>query len=128
MLALPTVSTVLHAQSISSPNYTAEDANISIHQAEQYVNSINQSGYLIFYPNLSQAYSYINTAKRVYLDSPSSAVLYAEKAKASAKAAYDEIDVYRRASLLLMIVFTLVVAIALNKFMRPINKKRVRVS
>ena len=105
-----------HAQQVS--NYSAAYADQIIAQSLSYVNAVNQSGYIIFYPNLTQAYSYIAKAQKIYLTSPGSAVLYANEAAASANGEYQRISRYRFGSLLVLLIFSGATAYALLKMLR----------
>ncbi|MDE1768586.1 MAG: hypothetical protein KGH62_04400, partial [Candidatus Micrarchaeota archaeon] len=61
------------AQQVSNSNYTVQQANATISQVTQYVNTVNESGYLIFEPNLTVAYRDLNKAISLYNTSPDTA-------------------------------------------------------
>lgn len=105
-----------YAQQIS--NYTAASADQVIAQSLSYVNAVNQSGYIIFYPNLTQAYDYIGKAQNISLTSPGSAVLYAKDAVASANSEYQRISRYKFDSLVALLIFSGATAYALLKTLR----------
>ena len=87
---------------------------------------MNQSGYLIFYPNLTQAYGYLDRAEAVRNASPASAVLYAEEAQSSAAAQYGAIGGYRNLSFAIIAVLAAGAAAAVLFSMRKARggKKR----
>ncbi|MGI0141791.1 MAG: hypothetical protein ACREBF_04050 [Candidatus Micrarchaeales archaeon] len=110
------------APTITAQNYTIAYANQTINQTMSYVNLVNQSGYLIFYPNLSGAYAYLAKAQNIYTTSPSSAILYANQAKAIAKEQYAQIGTYRTTSLAVMAILTVAFFIWLYGIMSPMKK------
>ena len=117
-------SGLAHASQLSHSNYTQAQANAIIRNATNYINEVNDSGYLVFYPNLTQAYSYLNKSYALYPSSPSGAVYYATLASASAQGQYGRISYYRSASLITVLVLTVVVAALLYLFMRPVKLKK----
>lgn len=90
LLAIALIAASVGAQQLGA-NYTVTGANATISSALAYVNMVNQSGYLVFFPNLTQAYSYLQKAQGVYNSSPAAAVFYANKAVASAQAQYQSL-------------------------------------
>jgi hypothetical protein len=114
----------LVAQSAGQSHYTAAQANQTLSNATAYVSIINESGYLVFYPNLAQAYSYLNESRQALNSSPSNSIVYADLALASAKSSYQKIGTYRGISLLGTMVFTIIVGLILYRFMKPVGKKR----
>lgn len=120
-------STVADAAQISGANYTVAQANATITSAYSYVNSINESGYLIFQPNLNASYSYLSMALKIYNSSPDTAVFYAQQAETLAQQQYSNINYYRSRSLPVIVAFTLLMLIVLYKIMVPIGPvKKVR--
>lgn len=116
----------LSAQSISPRNYTVAEANLTISNATAYVNMINESSYLVFTPNLKQAYSYLGEADFLLNRSPGSAVLYADSAVASAHNAYGNMEAYREISAVGALVFTIILGLILYRFMMPIKGTKIR--
>jgi hypothetical protein len=88
LLAISLMAAGAYAQQLGAANYTVSYANATVASASAYVESVNQSGYLIFYPNLTQAYAYLNKANAAYNTSPDAAVIYAQEARASAAVQY----------------------------------------
>jgi len=120
-LLLLALAVTLNAQSVSAPNYTAAEANSSISAAYSYVNTINQSGYLIFQPNLTQAYAYLSKASEIYNASPNAAVFDAQKAQQIAEAQYGSLNYFRYKALPWAVLCTAVVVLVLLKVMEPIK-------
>jgi hypothetical protein len=109
------------AQNVTIPVYNSTTANETINSTINYVNTINMSGYLIFSPNLTQAYSYLNKSISIEKTSPTSAVAYANLASKSAYYAYQQIESYRQVSLGGATLFTLAIALILRSQMKPVK-------
>ncbi len=107
----------------ASPAYTMMTANQSIKNATAYLQTVNESGYLFFYPsNLSAAYSYLNKSKTAYAhNSPALAVEYSDTAMTLAKGSYLQIGYYRTVSIIVMLVFTVIVGLLLYRLMKPVK-------
>lgn len=120
------VSPLSYGASIGSGNYTASSAKAFIDSASAYINSINQSGYLIFMPNLTASYKYLDEAKSTYNTSPDTAVIYANKAIESAKLSYMQISYYKSYSFVVLVVFTVAIGALLYKLMKPIKRRSRR--
>lgn len=103
-----------HAQSqaMNSSNLTK-----AINSTESFLHKANQSGYLVFYPDLSQAYHYLKLAENQTNES-NSYVLLAE-ARSSAQAQIDAINTYRAISLYALIASAILLAALLYAFMMP---------
>lgn len=111
---------------ITATNYTASYANQTINQTLSYVNQVNQSAFLIFYPDLTQAYAYLGQAQQVVSASPSSAVAYSNQAFSIAQQQYSKIGTYRSASLAIMLLFTAIFFLWLYLLMKPLGKTSKR--
>ncbi len=120
LLAVLSVAGILqpYGAGIGMQNYTVAQANQTIQNVSAYVQLVNQSAFLIFSPDLTQAHSYLGKAQVYYNSSPSLAVEYALMANASARNAYEAISAYRNYSFLAMLVFTGVVGFLLYVFAR----------
>ncbi len=122
----------VYSASAASASYTMTAANQSIRNATAYLQTVNESGYLIFYPsNLSVAYSYLNKSETAYSrKSPALAVGYSDKAIFFARSAYLQISYYRNVSIVVMLIFTAIVGLLLYKLMEPVkitvSKRRKR--
>ncbi len=104
-------------------NPTVAYANQTVSNAAYYISQVNESGYLIFYPNLTQSYSYLAKAQSLYNSSPAAAVIYANKATSEAVAQYARISSYKSESIVVMAAFTIFFALLLGRVMRPVGKK-----
>ncbi len=124
LLLLSLAFAMVLAETISLPSYNASEANMTIKNATLYISSINESGYFIFYPNLTESYAYLAKARLLYKDSPSSAVFYANKAEASAYSAYKSIGYYRTVSAAVSAVSAVVFAALLYILMKPAKSRR----
>jgi hypothetical protein len=110
------------ASNIGVQSYTVQQANLSVSNATAYINNINQSGYLIFKPDLTQAYAYLSAAQASYLTQPTFAVSQAGLAESSALAAYNKISSYKSTAALIMIILTIITAMVLYKLSLPDRK------
>ena len=112
---------------VGTPSYTAKQANQIIANETAYVSLVNESGFLLFSPNLTQAYSYINRSAEAYNKSPSEAVHYALMAGASAKDAYSRISTNKAYYALIMAVMAgmsgFLLYIYARKVQYPKNKR-----
>ncbi len=106
----------IHAQGSS---ISGGDLGSAINSTASFINMVNQSGYLIFYPNLTQAYSYLNLAKQDSQSNPGYSYLLLTRAKASAQAELNSIDQYRSDSLYILVIFAILLAILLYLLMMP---------
>ncbi len=100
----------------------AQSANQTLNDSIAFVNLVNESGYLIFSPNLTQAYSDLATAEKLYPASPSSAVVFANKAVEEANSEYVRINRYRNTSLVVMSALSLVFVLALAFLYKPVKQ------
>ncbi len=95
-------------------------------QAESYINSVNQSSYLIFSPNLSAAYSYLGRAQELQNSSPTLAISYAQLATTQASIAYGQISSYKKYAALITLFLTAWVGAILYVLMKPSAKSDKR--
>ncbi len=122
----------VYSASAATTPYTMMTANQSIKNATAYLQTVNESGYLIFYPsNLSTAYAYLNKSETAYSHkSPALAVEYSDKAILLARSSYLQISYYRNVSIVVMLIFTAIVGLLLYKLMKPVkitvSKRRKR--
>lgn len=92
---------------------------------------INQSGYLIFNPNLSQAYAYLNRAQQTINSSPDASVSYSYAAESSANDSFQNIRNYAQYAFAVMFMIALFFGILLyflmftNKFSNK-NKMKMK--
>ena len=93
--------------------------NIAINETYAYIQLVNESGYLIFSPNLTQAYNYYYRAVNLSANDPDTAVTLLAQAKQSASQQQQLIYGYRDTSFIVMAVLTVVSALILAYFMWP---------
>ena len=103
-------------------NPTVAYANLTVNNAAYYISQVNESGYLIFYPNLTQAYADLFKAESTYNTSPITAVVYANKAVNEATSEYIRISSYKSESVVVMAAATIVLAIVIARTTRRIRK------
>jgi hypothetical protein len=115
-----------HAQSqigvVSSTNIT-----VAINTTAAFINRVNQSGYLVFYPNLAEAYNYLNLARQNSQTNTQYAYLLLTNANGSAQAELNRINQYKSDSLYVLIVSAILLAIMLYILMMPkalVNKRK----
>ena len=92
-----------------------------------YVDKVNQSAYLIFYPDLAPAYGYIDNAINVSQTNPSYAEMLLSEARSSAGQQLDLIDRYRSVSFYALAIISLLLVFLLYRFMKY-GKGRRRLS
>jgi hypothetical protein len=119
-------STIAHAaqfpSSVSSSNLT-----MAINSTATFINNINQSGYLIFYPNLTTAYKDLNLARNESQINPPYAYELLASARSSAQSQENSINQYKSDSLYVLIFFAVVLVIFLYVLMVPLKSSRRRV-
>ncbi|MCL4372201.1 hypothetical protein M1373_02685 [Candidatus Marsarchaeota archaeon] len=96
--------------------------NASINKTESLLNEVNKSSYLIFYPNLKQAYSDLSKAKSIANEDPGLAENLLNLSYASAQSQLSSINKYRNISFVIMLLLTAVSAVALYRLMRRMPK------
>ena len=111
-------------QSLGLQNYTPEQARAIINETTSFVNTINESGYIIFYPRLSGAYSYLANATKIYNTSPDLAVAFSIKAREIAIEEENRIESYAYIAFIAMLIFTLSMLSLLYIYMKPVKKAR----
>ncbi|MCL4365491.1 hypothetical protein M1590_04170 [Candidatus Marsarchaeota archaeon] len=118
------VPAIILAQSIGIAGYTSVQANATINSTANYINSINESGFLLFQPNLTNSYAYLNLAIKLRNSSPNTAVLYAQEARSAAEQQYQNMRYYSGWSILVMGVLALLFLFMLIRLGIPVKKKR----
>lgn len=107
------------AQSLnSSSNLTA-----AINSTQQYISKVNQSAYILFYPNLAASYAYLNLAENVSSTNASYSYALLAKARASAQNQEAGISKYEQISLYVLVALAILLAIILYAFMIPYKKR-----
>lgn len=95
------------------------DIGAAINSTRSYVDKVNQSAYLVFYPNLTAAYGYINDAANVSHTNPAYAYALLGKAMSSAEQQLNLINRYRTESFYTLAAVSIILAILLNRLMKP---------
>ena len=100
--------------------YPSSTINITsaINATRQYLDKVNGSAYLIFYPNLTYAYNALNSAANVSRTNTTEAYALLQAANASAAAAQVRISQYSLASLYALAIISVVFAVVLYRLMR----------
>ena len=91
----------------------------AINRTTAYVNEVNQSAYLIFYPHLTSAYNYISNATNISRTDPAYAYALLAEAMSSAQQELNRINSYRTDSFYALAVISTILAIALYVMMQP---------
>jgi hypothetical protein len=108
------------------PQAQGYNMSTAINSTRSYVNTVNESAYLIFYPNLTAAYGYIDNAVNVSHTNPAYAQVLLGKARESANAQLADIDRYKTWSFYVLAAVSVVLAVLLVKLMRvkPLKKAK----
>lgn len=106
----------------------AQGYNISasINSTRSYVDMVNQSAYLIFYPNLTAAYGYLDSAVNVSRTNPAYAQVLLGRARESARIQLAAIDGYRTWSFYILAAASVLFAVLLERLMRPKPSRKAR--
>ncbi|MDE1823107.1 MAG: hypothetical protein KGI00_01355 [Candidatus Micrarchaeota archaeon] len=126
ILFITLIPSAAFAESIGAQHYSPAQANAIISNVSSYLRMVNSSAYLVFEPNLTLAYSYLNKSEAISGVAPDQAVSYADKAFEAGKAEYLKISYFRTLSVPVMVAFTCAIALLLYRYMRPVNSKRGR--
>ncbi|MGC8647628.1 MAG: hypothetical protein ACP5SA_02285 [Candidatus Micrarchaeia archaeon] len=105
-------------------NATTYNISAEINMTERYINMVNKSAYIIFYPNLTSAYSYLEKAENISRSDPAYASELLYDARRSAGEQLASIYRYRNESVLALSVVAVILAIALYWYMRPVTKAK----
>ncbi len=118
--------------SSSDPTYNVSSINNSINQTREYIQTVNRSAYLIFYPNLSLAQSYLN--KSISLQS--NAIIPSQEkaveipsllAKAKQSAYQQQINIYKyRAISFKVLVIALIITLVVLYFISSMGQRRAQ--
>ena len=93
--------------------------NASINSTAAYINTVNQSGYLVFYPQLAQAYNYLNLAKNISAKNASAAYSLLAMARSSAQSQELSLQHNERYLSYGLIAASLFLGLLLYALMRP---------
>ncbi len=117
---------LLFATLLSSRAYSNASANMTaaINSTSQYIESVNESAYLVFYPNLANAYNVLNASVNASRTNTTKAYALLHLARASAAAAQHQIDQYYSVSLYTLAISSVILAAMLYRLMRKPRSKR----
>ena len=96
--------------------------NQRINSTLAYVNMVNESSYLIYYPNLTQAYDDINQAKNASITNPPRALSLLSQAHQSAQQQLNTLNSEKQTAEITTGVFSFIVGILLLFSMRAATK------
>jgi hypothetical protein len=99
---------------------------VEVNSTRSYVDTVNESAYLIFYPNLTAAYNYVDSAANVSHTNPAYAQVLLGKARESAEAQLAGIDRYKAWSFYALVATSVVLAVLLERLMRAKLPKKAR--
>ncbi len=120
VLLLPVFSAAAFA---GAPNSTSaysnaaalQSFNASFNSTLGYLTMVNQSSYLVFYPNLNKAYNLTYTAKKIYKEDPQLAYMDLSEAKTLAAGQLAYINRYQNVSFIALAVITVITAYLLYR-------------
>ncbi len=117
---------LLSSTVLSSGAYLNGATNITaaINSTRQYLDRINESAYLVFYPNLNYAYNALNESMNVSHTNVTKAFALLQLATASAANAQNRLYQYSTMSFYVLAIVSVALAIMLYSLMKKSNKKR----
>lgn len=116
ILAIGLINTIPTSNTLKSIQNNTFIKNFN--STESYIQNVNTSAYLIFYPNLKQAYIYLNRSKSIYSTNPKKAYQFLNMSIKSARAELFRINSYKEYSLFVMIILSILSGIILYRLMR----------
>lgn len=122
ILAIGIINTIPHSSTLNLVQNNTFIKNFN--NTETYIQNVNMSAYLIFYPNLKQAYTYLNLSKITYSTNPQKAYKFLNMSFNSASTELHKINSYKEYSLIVMIILSILSGIVLYKIMKHENTKR----
>lgn len=121
LLSMALLAALLFYGSMAGAQGVNNSSNMTtaINSTLQYVNKVNQSSYLVFYPDLTTAYNYISLAKNESSFNSTYAYYLLAQARQSAASQEAKIYQYKQISLYVAIALAIVLAVILYLFMQP---------
>ncbi len=102
----------------------ARSINATINSTAAYIQLVNESGYLIFYPNVTNATGLYNKAVNISASDPAAALTLLSEAHDSAQQQLQQISIYRNDSFVVVAIIFAASALVLYFVMRaPKNGK-----
>jgi len=114
---------LLFSSNMTSINSTTNFL-LALNKTLAYIETVNQSNYLVFYPNLQQAYSYARMANSTFSGDPVQAYALLLDARESAAVQLDHIYSYRTASFYVMLILTIATGVWLYTLVYGGSSKR----
>jgi hypothetical protein len=121
LLGMALLAMLLFFNKVSAQQPVINSTNITmlINSTQSFINQVNKSGYLVFYPNLAQSYKYLDMAKNVYQSNQTDAYYLLAEARSSAQMQLQSINKYRQISLYAMVILAIVSSVLLYIYMKP---------
>lgn len=94
----------------------------AINYTSSFISAVNGSGYLIFQPNLTLAYSYLEKAKNVSSGDPAAAYAYLNKALEAARMQQGAMARYKGDAFTILLVLMVISAFFLYWFSKPVSR------
>ncbi|MCL5117468.1 MAG: hypothetical protein M1124_01400 [Candidatus Marsarchaeota archaeon] len=120
----------MNLSSGSEQVYNASLINSSINQTREYIQTVNRSAYLIFYPNLSLAQSYLNKSisiqsNAIIPDQQKAADISSFLAKARLSAYEQQVNIYKyRAISFKVLIIALIIILFVLYFISSMSQRR----
>ncbi len=120
-----------HAYNVTLPAGAPSNFSAGYNSTLSYIETVNRSAYLVFYPNLTGAYTQLYLAKTNYTHNVSLAYSHLADARSDAASELGRIYAYRPDALAVMMALSAFTAAALYVVMRRTNvgagyRKRAR--
>lgn len=106
------------------PASLSGNLSAAINQTEGFLETANQSAYLIFYPNMTAAYGYLHEAINASETNPTRSYAFLNSSVMAASAQLDRIYAYRTESLYALIAGMIVFAVLLRMAMTPVPREK----
>ncbi len=100
--------------------------NASINSTTAYIEQVNESSYLVYYPNLTTAYSDLGKAINASKTNETEAAALLVQARQSAQAAQARVEAHKPSSFAILVGIGIIVAALLYMFMRPVRDRQRR--
>jgi hypothetical protein len=125
-IALLLFSTFVSYSYAEIPSNAFQNMSIAaaINYTRNFVDGVNASAYLVFYPNMGGAYNYLYKAENVSKSDPSYAYSLLCKAIDSASYQEEHINNYRLISLVALVALAAALALSLYRLVAPLKNIR----
>jgi len=102
----------------TTTNSSTANFSLALNNTIAYIERVNQSSYLVFYPNLQQAYAYASLANSTFKNGSAQAYALLSDARKSAAVQLEYINSYRTVSFYIMLVLTAASAVWLYRIVQ----------